>query len=256
MEVQDECCYTLTKSRGLRKSQPPVNITTQAMYEHNPAQTPPGGSQRSILDFTSKSYQIDQNSEMNKSPLPGEKLSKVINALLESKGQEEPESSSTLSINEIPLLEADYYINAASSLSFNKSHRESHNHNVDHDLSSEASSQANLSDDSFEILNSHSDERNPYSLKEVATNSVEFSHLGINESHSQNGKNHEDKIHSTYLSCPNDPNGEKLKAYIKLRKEQMTLNIQPLEISKSFEKINEIKNSQLTEKFKNPYQQS
>ena len=120
MEEQNKCCHTLTDLQRLRKLQPPLKSTTQAVHAQTLTPTPPIDPQKRIPNFTSGSYNIDQSSEMENAPLPGKKLNKVIDALLEAKGQEKPISSSTLSMNENPLQEAQKYVNSQSAFSMDK----------------------------------------------------------------------------------------------------------------------------------------
>ena len=294
-EEQDKCCHTLTELQGLRKLQPPLKSTTQAVHAQTLTTTPPGGPHKSTLKFTSESHEMDQSLEMENSPSPGKKLNRVINTLLGAKCQGKPNSSSTLPSDENPLIKSHNYVNYDSSFPIDKILRKSHNSTMDLNSSSGASSQEDLSDNSFEILTSHSDERTPYSLKKVASNSREIHHSGpivkrsppnedldseqppipipnfdpskdpylrYLQSHNHdignrsrweifNG-NDKDDFNS---SGPNNPNDIELKSYIKSRKEQMTLNIQPLKISESFDKSNGDKNSQFHKNLENQTQE-
>ena len=248
MEKQDKCCHSLTYLQRLRMLQTPLKSNRHAVHAQTLTPTPPIDLQKSIPNFTSGSYNIDQSSEMKDAPLPGKELNQVINALLETNSQEKPISSSTLSINKNPLQEAHKYVKSQSDFSMDKILRKSQNHRMEHNLSSGASSQDDLSDNSFEILTSHFDERTPYSLKKVASSSVEINHLGINNNHYQNDRSLDNEIHDTYSSCPNNPNDEALKSYIKSREEQMTIDIQPLKISESSCNNKKIINSQCNDK--------
>ena len=103
-EEQDKCCHTLTELQGLRKLQPPLKSTTQAVHAQTLTTTPPGGPHKSTLKFTSESYEMDQSLEMENSPSPGKKLNRVIDTLLGAKCQGKPNSSSTLPSDENPLI--------------------------------------------------------------------------------------------------------------------------------------------------------
>ena len=266
MEEQDECCHALNNLRRIRKMRPSLSTATQAAQAQAATLAPPGEPTRNILDYTSESYNNEQNYEMHPSFFPssskyqkpsensaqeqpfnitkGKKLEKVIDSLLNAKRDEKSKSSSPFSIDHILRNKpTDLHISPVCTQT------QGQNHEMESNRSSEASSLANLSDNSFKILHCHSDERTPLSMKKAASNSLEFRHLGTNESHSQNGKNYDSQMHCIYSSSPNDPYGNQLRSFIELKKKEMTLDIQQLAVSNSFEKINEMENSQLSETF-------
>ena len=116
---------------------------------------------------------------------------------------------------------------------------------------SQTSSRA--SSHSFEVLQYPPDSRTPLSMKKAAaSNAAKSRHLEINDTHDnheQNGKNFENKISCKYSLSPYDQEGINLEELIKFKKQQMTLDIEPLTISTPFYKVHEGKNSDLRNTF-------
>ena len=238
MEKDIECGHPLTNSlRKFRKKE-----ASQTAHAQTVVTAPPSGpsEKRSILDFTSESY-LSQN-QQPAAPSTGKnkdektiKLHKLTDQLVSKKTQEEFKSNvSTNTILEKtphsfpePRPQNDLKPSDFSIENILKGTPQ----NNDQELS-------DSSENTFEMI------RNPYSMKKVASNSSEFCHLGVNEK--QNGKNFTNTIHYTYSSDPNDPNGEKIKSFIKLENNKMGLNLQPLKRTKCFETLIEKQNSQLT----------
>ena len=237
MEKDIECGHPLNSLRKFRKKE-----ASQTAHAQTVVTAPPSGpsEKRSILDFTSESY-LSQN-QQPAAPSTGKnkdektiKLHKLTDQLVSKKTQEEFKSNvSTNTILEKtphsfpePRPQNDLKPSDFSIENILKGTPQ----NNDQELS-------DSSENTFEMI------RNPYSMKKVASNSAEFCHLGVNEK--QNGKNFTNTIHYTYSSDPNDPNGEKIKSFIKLENNKMGLNLQPLKRTKCFETLIEKQNSQLT----------
>ena len=117
----------------------------------------------------------------------------------------------------------------------------------DEKYNSQNSSRA--SSHSFEVLQYPSDSRTPLSMKKAASSAAKSHHLETNDTHDtheQNGKN--------FKSCkqslsPYDQEGINLEDITKVKKQQMTLDIQPLTISTPWDKVHERKNYDLENTF-------
>ena len=117
----------------------------------------------------------------------------------------------------------------------------------DEKYNSQNSSRA--SSHSFEVIQYPPDSRTPLSMKKAASSAAKSHHLETNDTHDtheQNGKN--------FISCkhslsPYDQEGINLEDITKVRKQQMTLDIQPLTISTPLNKVHERKNYDLENTF-------